>query len=151
DDAIRLWSPLAATDARVRAALAEAYFRRALRPPSTEHTVTDLRQAIALAPDEPRYHYHLGMSLHRAGDLPGAISSYRTALHRDAAWPGAGMLLALASLEQNPRIDLSTIPGSTPQIRATLAPVQALLHGAAPPPDGDAVARFWRGLALIAT
>ncbi|MFL5803910.1 MAG: tetratricopeptide repeat protein [Roseiflexaceae bacterium] len=149
DDAIRLWSPLAAKDPRVRAALAEAFFRRALRPTLTGQTFDDLRQAITLAPNEARYHYHLGMNLHRTGDLAGAITSYRAVLQRDANWRGAGMLLALASLEQNPRADLSAAPGSTPQIRAALAPVQSLLLGTARLPDGDALARLWRGLALI--
>ncbi len=60
------------------------------------------------------------------------------------------MLLALASLEQNFDADLSKIPGSTPQIRAALAPVQALLRGRARLPDGEALERLWRGLAQIA-
>jgi tetratricopeptide (TPR) repeat protein len=149
DEAIRFWSPLAAKDTHVRAALAEAYFRRALTPTPTGQTFNDLRQAITLAPNEARYHYHLGMNLHRTGDLAGAITSYRAVLQRDTNWSGAGMLLALALLEQNPRADLAAAPGSTPQIRAALAPVQALLLGTSGIPDGDAVARLWRGLALI--
>jgi tetratricopeptide (TPR) repeat protein len=150
DEAIRLWLPLSAKDAAVRAALAEAYFRRALRPPFAEQALSDLRQAITLAPTEARYHYHLGMHLHRRIDLAGAVASYRAAIERDSACQGAGMLLALATLEQNFDADLTASPGSTPQIRAALAPVQALLRGKARLPDGDALARLWRGLAQIA-
>jgi tetratricopeptide (TPR) repeat protein len=149
DDAIRLWSPLAAKDAHVRQALAESHFRRALRASTVEQALADVRQALTLAPDEIRYQYHLGMNLHRLGDLPGAISSYRAVLQHDPAWRGAGMLLALALLEQNPAIDLSATPGSTAQIRTALAPVQALLRGKARLPDGDALARLWQGLAKI--
>src|SRR5262245_47534820 len=149
DDAIRLWSPLATKDDHVRKSLAEAHFRRALKASSIEQAIVDIRQALTLAPDETRYHYHLGMNLHRLGDLAGAIASYRAVLQRDPAWAGAGMLLVLAQLEQNPSIDLSATPGSTPQIRDALAPVQALLRGKARLPGGDALAQLWHGLAQI--
>src|SRR5207245_6102482 len=50
----------------------------------------------------------------------------------------------------DPAADLAALPGSNPEVRATLAPVQALLLGATPETaGGDAFAQLWRGLALV--
>lgn len=150
DEAIAAWTPLAPHDERVRAALAEAHFRRGLAGTMEDGGLGDLRQAVGLVADEPRFHYHLGLALHRAGDLPAAGAAYRAALARDPAFPGAGLALATAALERDPVADLAALPGSTPQVRATLAPVRALLRGATPETaGGDAPAQLWRGLALI--
>lgn len=132
DAAIGAWTNLAPDDPKVAAALAEAQFRRALLLPAGDTQREGLRQALALAPDEPRYRYHLGLSLHRAGDVSGASEQYRAVLARDAAWPGAALVLALATLEQDPHADLAELPGSAPTVQAALAPVQALLHGQIP-------------------
>src|ERR671932_41284 len=96
-EAIRLWSPLAAQDEQVRAALAEAHFRSALAAHQQADKLAHLRHALALVPDDLRYQYHLGMALHRGGDLPAATTCYRTVLERDG-WPNAALLLALATL-----------------------------------------------------
>src|ERR687887_994155 len=150
DNAIAAWSGLPQRDAQVTAALAEAYFRRALARPVGQEQVADLQRAVALAPAEPRYQYHLGLALHRAGDRAAAVQRYRTVLQHDATWPGAGMALALAALEQDPRVDLAALPGSTPEIRRTLAPVQTLLRGAMPASGGDEpLERLWHGLGLV--
>src|SRR5918912_3545665 len=150
DNAIATWSGLPQRDAQVTAALAEAYFRRALTRPTGQEQVADLQRAVALTPAELRYQYHLGLALHRAGDRAAAVQRYRTVLRHDAAWPGAGMALALAALEQDPRADLATLPGSTPAIRRALAPVQTLLQGAIPAAGGDEpLERLWHGLGLV--
>jgi tetratricopeptide (TPR) repeat protein len=150
DNAIATWSGLEQRDARVVAALAEAYFRRALTRPVGQEQVADLQRAVALAPAELRYQYHLGLALHRAGDRAAAMQRYRTVLQHDAAWPGAGMTLALAALEQDPRADLAALPGSTPAIRRALAPVQTLLQGAIPAAGGDEpLERLWHSLGLV--
>jgi len=152
DEAVAAWSRLAQSDERVAAALAEAHFRRALARPAGDGQLADLRRAVELAPAELRYQYHLGLALHRAGELPAAVQCYRAILARDPAWPGAGLALALAALEQDSRADLAALPGSTPAVRDALAPVQALLRGdgnVAPQGDGP-LARLWRGLGLIA-
>src|SRR6185436_17277337 len=67
------------------------------------------------------------------------------------SWTSAAQLLALATLEQNPRADLAGLPGFTPAVERFIAPPQALLH-AAPMPAGDdsAVGCFWRGLGRVA-
>ena len=147
--AIAAWLALAGSDGAVRAALAEAYFRRALLQRADTPRQADLRQAALLAPADPRFAYHLGLALHRAGDLPGAIERYRATLRLDPSWPGAGLLLALASLQQAPRADLAALPGYGEDLRATLAPVQALLGGEEPGDGDDPVGRLWHGLALI--
>jgi len=149
-DAIAAWSDLSAHDARVAAALAEAHFRRALTLSAGVSRLPDLRRAVELASDDPRYQYHLALALHHAHELPAAIERYRTVLARDPAWPGAGLSLALAALEQDPAVDLAALPGSTPTVRLTLAPVQALLRGAPVAALGDGpLERLWQGLSLL--
>ena len=152
DDAIAAWSGLADGDGRVAAALAEAHFRRALARAAGDGQLADLRRAVELAPGDLRYEYHLALALHRVGELPAAVERYRAVLARDAAWPGAGLALALAALEQDPGADLTALPGSTPAVRQALAPVQALLRGAGDaPPRGDGpLERLWWGLGLVA-
>ncbi len=164
DEAITLWTPLAA-DARVQAALAEAYFRRGLAARDAR-ALADLRAAVRLAPAEQRYRYQLGMRLHRQGELAEATACYREVVAGGGP-RGAALLLALATLEASPRADLAALPGSTPDIHAVLAPAQALLT-AKPlpptaelvaalrrvcglnPPEAQAVASLWSGLAQVA-
>ncbi|HWE61499.1 MAG TPA: hypothetical protein VHB98_07295, partial [Chloroflexota bacterium] len=150
DSAIASWSAPAKDDPVVQTALAEAYFRRALAQLEEARRVSDLERAVALVPQDPRFHYQLALALHRRHDLSGAIERYRHTLQRDPAFPGAGLLLALATLEQQPNADLAALPGSTETIRATLAPVQALLRGEPPRAVGDSpVDRLWQGLGLL--
>jgi tetratricopeptide (TPR) repeat protein len=147
DQAIAAWSGLAKNDSKVLAALAEAYFRRALIALAPRDRLRDLQQAHSLAPEDLRYQYHLALEQHRTGDLPAAIQRYRVVLMRSPQWAGAGMALALAALEQDPGTDLAALPGSTPQLCAVLQPVQALLHGTAPnPPSDRPFDRLWKGL-----
>src|SRR5919199_1951053 len=56
DTAISVWSNLSGSDPGVRAALAEAHFRRALTQSGTAR-VADLRHAVELAPGQLRYQY----------------------------------------------------------------------------------------------
>jgi tetratricopeptide (TPR) repeat protein len=150
-EAIAAWTPLAERDLAVRAALAEAHFRRALAGPPLAPALDDLRRAIELASDQPRYRFHLGRYLHRSGDLAAASEQYRAVLERDSSWAGAAKLLALAALEQNPRADLADLPGVTPAVKRLIVPAQALLRGDAMPDDDDSpVGRFWRGLGRVA-
>jgi tetratricopeptide (TPR) repeat protein len=150
-EAIMAWSPLAEHDVEGRTALAEAYFRRALSGPPLDPAVADLRRAIELAPDDPRYRYHLGRYLHRRGDLAAASTQYRAVLKRDSSWASAAKLLALATLEQNSRADLADLPGFTPALERFIEPTQALLRGGSVPPGDDSpVGRFWRGLGRVA-
>ena len=139
--AITLWSSIPNPSAAITAALAEAYFRRALLAREPTARRADLTQAARLLPDDLRFTYLLGVEFHREGNPEQAVALYRRVLHADPAWAGAGNLLALASLRLNPDADLATLPGSTPEIRGRLGPVQALLLGEAPrrgrPANGD--------------
>ena len=150
-EAIQFWSKLAERDVEVRAALAEAHFRRALGSAPSDLALADLRRAVELAPDEPRYRYHLGRYLHRRDDRAAAIEQYTMVLKRDPSWTAAAQLLALATLEQDSRTDLARLPGFTPAVERFIAPAQALLRGT-PVPDGDdrPVGSFWRGLGRVA-
>ncbi len=150
DQAISLWSELASDDAEVTAALAEAYARRARSRAAGSDPIADLRRAVALAPSEPVYQYHLALALHRAGDLPGAINNYRAVLAHDPAWPGADTVLALVLIEQDAKTDLNTVPDISPAARAALAPVRAVLNREVPTHTDDTpAARLWKGLALV--
>ncbi len=151
DSAIALWSKLDhKNDKQVRTALAEAYFRRALSEPEPAQRVRNLQQARSFAPSDMRYQYHLGLALHQSGDIEGATKAYQTVLENSLRWAGVGMVLALAELARNPQVDLASLPGSSPQARDRLAPVQALLQGETPAPaDGDALQTLWHGLGLL--
>lgn len=156
DVALACWSSLDASDPQVAAALAETHFRRALtRSADPTSQITDLRYALKLVPDEVRYLYHFGMALHRGGHLQDAIRNYRELLQQRPGWAGAGVVLALAELAQKPQVKLAELPGSTPEVRAALAPVQALLLGETPPaaPGGanETMQTLWQGLAGIVT
>ena len=150
DDAIAIWSRLMQVDRTIFSVLAEAHFRRALARTLDEDRLDDLRRALELRPRDFRYQYHLGLALHRLGDLDGALERYRAVVGQDPGIPGAGLVLALAHLERDPRTDVTTLPGYDTQVHALLAPVQALLHSTAPAAGGDTpIERLWRGLALI--
>ncbi|MEP7188387.1 MAG: tetratricopeptide repeat protein, partial [Roseiflexaceae bacterium] len=151
-EAITAWAPLAERDPEARAALAEAHFRRALAGSSSAATLDDLRRAIELVPEQPRYRFHFGRYLHQSGDLAAASAQYRAVLERDSSLTSAAKLLALATLEQNPRADLAELPGFSSTIEHAFAPAQALLRGGAMP-DGDEspVGHFWRGLGRVAS
>ncbi len=66
----------------VARALAEAYFRLALAFPVDrgQRRVQVLHEAVALAPDQARYHLHLGLAYHRQGNLRRAAAVYAAAL-----------------------------------------------------------------------
>lgn len=147
-EAIAQWTPLAQEE-RIRLALAEAYFRRALVSP-VEAMVSDLQQAITLAPQELRYLFHLGRIQHLQGDLAGAEQQYRAVLAQDASWEAATRLLILLTLTQKPQADLSRLPGMNAQLEQWAAPFQALLRGSLPPQGSTVVERFWQGLGLVA-
>jgi pentatricopeptide repeat protein len=150
-EAIVAWTPLAQRDPEARAALAEAHFRRALAGRAPVPALDDLRRAVELAPDQPRYRFHLGRFLHQSGDLAAASEQYTAVLDHNSSWAGAAKLLALAALEQNPRADLSRLPGFSAPVAHMFAPVQALLRGdAVPEEDETPVGHFWRGLGRVA-
>lgn len=148
EQAIAAWTGLARHDPAVATALAEAHVRRAHSLPAGDVQVREIEHALRLAPHELRYQYALGLALHRAGNLGGAIERYRAVLDNAPAWPGVALVLALALLEQNPTRPLAEL-ASTPETRAVLSSVHALLHGAEIIADDTPLGRLWQGLALL--
>jgi tetratricopeptide (TPR) repeat protein len=148
--AIGQWNAIAAPRDAVKAALAEVYFRRGLLASDPAARQADLDRAERLQPGEARITYLQGIEAHRRGELAQAVARYQTVLRADPSWPGAALLLGLATLRREPASDMAALLGSTPAIRAQLAPVQTLLQGGAPPLGaGTALDAFWHGLGLI--
>ncbi len=98
-------SPENALSSRLRSALAEAFFRRALSAPDT--STDDLREAVRLMPDEPRYQYHLALAYHRSSLWQSAMPLYRALLERTPPYTRAAFPLAIALLEtgEQPQAD----------------------------------------------
>ena len=64
------------------ALLAEAHFRRGLvlfYGSDSQTGMSHLQTAASYLPSDPCYAYHVGLALHRLGNLPGALGFYETA------------------------------------------------------------------------
>jgi tetratricopeptide (TPR) repeat protein len=94
-------SALAEQEPKVKAALAEAYFRRGQHDlfVATGRALDDLAHAARLKADDPLYAYHVGLAWHRQGEPEKAIAGYRQALTRDPAFKRATYPLALALVQ----------------------------------------------------
>jgi len=88
--------------------LAEAHFRLGLKlfyGATPQEGLAHLQNAVQALPDDPTYTYHLGLALHRQGNLPDAIDAYRTVRQKPgpvtarAAYP---LALALIQSGQTP-------------------------------------------------
>jgi tetratricopeptide (TPR) repeat protein len=148
EQAAALWAPLRG-DPAVRLALAEAYFRLALAAPAPGARADALRLGVAASPDDPRLHFHLGMALHRQGDLSGAEEHYALAAAARPAPRGLPLLRALLAIEQG-RLGDSAVTSLPEAERRAIAGALDLLRGALPPPGhDDPLASFWCGLGLL--
>lgn len=129
--ALQHWSiPELAADERVRAALAETYFRLGLSQRHLpEQALHNISRAVELAPHDPRYAYHRGLALHRAGQLAEARQAYARAAELGAPHTGLGYVRALLEVELNPAAALADLPGLSAEYRAALESVTALLRG----------------------
>ena len=110
--AITTWEKIPA-NLRPQAWLAQAHFRRGLAlfyQSDTQNGLIHLQTARAYQPNDPCYAYHVGLALHRQGDMAGALSLYQAAsklpgpFAKRAAYP---MALALLQTGQ----DATTSPG----------------------------------------
>ncbi len=137
-------------DPAVARALAEAHFRRALSARAADPLI-DLRRAAALAPNDPRFPFHFGRLLHRAGDLAGAAAQYRKVLAQQPGNTAAAKLLVLVTLQQHHEATLTDLPGMTPELQAWAAPTLAVLQHQRPPADDSPLGTLWRGLGELAT
>ena len=113
----------------MRAALAEAHFRRALAARDDPARLNELQKAVELLPTEARFWYHLGLAHHRLSELDEAQAAYVRAAELGFA-RGAALAFArgLAALEANPAVDLESLDWLTPEGRIALLPVAALLR-----------------------
>jgi tetratricopeptide (TPR) repeat protein len=133
DQAIKLWEQAKRKpnppDA-LMAALAEAYFRRAVDDPTPR--LPDLEQAANLQPADNRYRYHLALAYHRQGELSQAERLYRQLLAESPCFERAAAPLAQLLLEQKKAITKDPVwtkLDSTQQ--AQLATAEALLKNKA--------------------
>lgn len=137
-------------------ALAEACFRRGLKhlygkSPETQTGLDDLKQAVKLQPDDPRYVYHLGLAAHRQGDLKEAVRAYHQVLGCEgefasrAAYP---LALALLQSDEDPAAALvwSALPAAE---QAMLS--QAGVFRRRPYTLSPNAPLLWRGLAALDT
>jgi tetratricopeptide (TPR) repeat protein len=123
--AIQAWKRVqrAGAPAGLAAALAEAYFRRALGAANEARRVQALSEAVQLAPDRALYHFHLGLAYFRNGQLRRALTALESAHHLD---PENGrfhhhlVLFALA--------DPSTTPGGLAFVQSTVFSDEAALR-----------------------
>lgn len=150
EQAINAWQPVG-SDPKVRAALAEAYFRRSLTLPDQQRA-DDLRLALALQPDDARLHYQLGLLLHRQGNLAAAQEHYERVAQINPRWQGLGRVQGLAAIERGDRSEPASGARLSAGDRQLLNAVATLLRGEVPPEGGeDRLSHFWRGLGLLRT
>jgi tetratricopeptide (TPR) repeat protein len=155
DAAIHAWEEAyrkGATPA-LRAALAEAYFRRGVtaRPAN----LGDLRKAVELDAAEPRFRYHLGLAHHGRGEWDEAVATYRALLAGDRPYTRAAFPLAQILIFQGHTVTADPVWAHlSPEEQARLVSVKALRDGQsmvavrnAPEASPDAL---WRGLAGVA-
>ncbi len=152
-EAVRQWETLPLeNDAALADALAEAHFRRALDAQGHPVAIEALRAALQLRPDESRLLYHLALALHRDNQLAEAEQIYARLMPTDAR-PPVQHARALAALEADATLDLTSLPWLSDEIRATLEPVAQLLRGeplsGAAEESDDSWRPLWRGLSAL--
>ena len=139
--------------ARLVAALAEAHFRRGMT--TDPANLDDLAEAMHLAPDEPRFQYHLALAHQRRGDQAPAGTLYRGLLERTPPYTRAALPLAVALVAagRQPRKD-PVWRLLSPDERERIVQAYALvrerptkMQPQATRPGADA---FWNGLAAFA-
>jgi tetratricopeptide (TPR) repeat protein len=133
DAAIKAWEQAKGkpnTPGTLPAALAEAYFRRAVTAPLPR--LADLQQATKLNPTDPRYRYHLALAHHRQGELDQAEPLYRRLLAESPPFERAAAPLAQLLIEQKKAVVKEPVwEQLKPEIQAQLAAAEALVKGKA--------------------
>jgi tetratricopeptide (TPR) repeat protein len=152
DEAIRLWQQArshSTVSAKLPAALAEAYFRRALS--KFMPNLADLQQATQLNPTDSRYRYHVALAHHRLGQLALAEPIYQQLLAESPPFERAAVPLALLRLEQKKTPVNNLVRDHLSQDNKTwLAILEAFSRKKAAPtrPDfvDDSLDPVWQGL-----
>lgn len=137
--------------ARLKAAIAEAYFRRGLAefPP----VVADLAQAVKLMPDEVRYRYHMALAHHHLGQLTDAEPLYRQLLKE--SYERARVPLAQLLIEQGKPLSKDEVWTQLPKAAKTqLTAAEAIVRKKAKSTlqqllDTE-LEPLWRGLVALA-
>lgn len=150
DQAIALWQPLS-SDAQMRNALAEAYFRRSLNQADPQRLL-DLQAALSFRPNDPRLLYQLGLVYHRQGQLEAAQERYtQVAQLTSARWAGLARLRALLALEMGDLQAALHIEGLSRNDLHFIQMVTEVLAGRTAPHAHEGwIARFWHGLGCLA-
>jgi tetratricopeptide (TPR) repeat protein len=137
----------------LRAALAEAYFRRGVT--AMPAILDDLRKAAELDAAEPRFRYHLGLAHHGRGEWDEAVATYRALLAEDPPYKRAAFPLAQILVFQGHAVTADPVWAHlSPEEQARLASVTALrderptVAAQYAPEAGPDV--LWRGLAEVA-
>ena len=137
----------------LEAALAEAHFRQALAgdPPDLLH----LEQAARLAPQEPRFRYHLARAYFVHGKLKTAADMFRQLLHEQPPYRRAALPLAIVLMSLGRQVETDPVwehlsPDEQQRVRWANALLQrgtAWVRQNAPVQGADAC---WGGLARVA-
>jgi tetratricopeptide (TPR) repeat protein len=144
--AIVAWEKIAETDELLKKALAEAHFRLSVESKDASISTQHLTQAVELAPGDAIYAYHLGLAFHREGRPDAALEHYKRAVANGLADRTAGITIAVAALEVDPKASLQELPGVTDADRQALAPLLPLLRKQAVEPSAaDALRRHLSG------
>ena len=157
DEAIKAWEEARRKDhgaARLPAALAEAYFRRAVL--KTTANLNDLEQAVQLQPTDPCYRYHLALSHHRLGQLDQAEPIYRQLLSETPAYDRAAMPLAQLLIDRKRVLNKDPVWDHLSQeVKPQLEAVEAIVRKKAASTlrrlVDDSLEPVWRGLVALAT
>ncbi len=153
DEAINAWQQAQHkpdTPKTLAAALAEAYFRRAVNAPAPR--LEDLQQAVELQPSDQRYRYHLALAYHRQGDLAQAEPLYRQLLAEDPPFSRAAAPLAQLILEQDKSASKDPVWSLLDaETQSQLAAVESLLSEKITPDLLEkSLDPLWQGLTALA-
>ncbi|VAW38814.1 hypothetical protein MNBD_CHLOROFLEXI01-4682 [hydrothermal vent metagenome] len=158
DAALAAWEQVTHKSPRLEQAIAEAYFRRALREPQNKGQ--GLAKAVALQPKEARYLYHAGLAAYKKGDFAAATSCFEEVQTIDEAFaPRVALLLALARLRQGQETATSACDPGRRSVQAVwhklsnhkkqqIQLAQAFLQGKYE--ADDTAEPLWQGLANFA-
>jgi tetratricopeptide (TPR) repeat protein len=133
DGAIKAWEQARSkpnTPNIVVAALAEAYFRRGVRQPSSG--LSDLQQANKLQPHDPCYRYYLALAHHCQGALAEAEPIYRQLMAESPPFTRAAAPLAQLLIEQKKVISKDPVwEQLSADEKTELTAAEALIRGKA--------------------
>jgi len=105
-EAVQQWRQIPDLSEQAKRQLAEACFRAGVSfyqsGNNLQQVVNFLSQAVNYAPEDARYHFHLGLAFERLGNAKKMRSSYRKAASLDSQNTRYALHLALAYFAENP-------------------------------------------------